>query len=83
MHIFFTDDLHSAVVKVLRESYPPRDKQGFVVFLTGLYNCGKEVIAKALQVALHEQGGRSVSLLLGETIGQGLPQGISYLYLMF
>jgi len=58
----------------LRESYPPRNKQGFVVFLTGLYNCGKEIIAKALQVALHEQGGRSVSLLLGETIGQGLPQ---------
>ena len=65
---------------MLRESYPPRDKQGFVVFLSGLYNCGKEVIAKALQVALHEQGGRSVSLLLGETIGQGLPQGICYFY---
>jgi len=65
---------YDAVVKVLRESYPPRDKQGFVVFLTGLYNCGKEVIAKALQVAFHEQGGRSVSLLLGETIGQGLLQ---------
>jgi sulfate adenylyltransferase len=68
---------------VLRESYPPRDKQGYVVFLTGLYNCGKEVIAKALQVALHEQGGRSVSLLLGETIGQGLPQGMLLLLLSF
>lgn len=63
---------------MLRESYPPRDKQGFVVFLTGLHNCGKDVIAKALQVTLHQQGGRSVSLLLGETIGQGLLQGICY-----
>ena len=62
---------------MLRESYPPRHKQGFVVFLTGLHNCGKDVIAKALQVTLHQQGGRSVSLLLGETIGQGLSQGIS------
>lgn len=57
-----------AVVKRLRESYPPRNKQGFVLFLTGLHNSGKDVIAKALQVALNEQGGRSVSLLLGESI---------------
>ena len=65
---------------MLRESYPPRDKQGFVVFLTGLHNCGKDIIAKALQVALHQQGGRSVSLLLGETIGQGLSQGICHFF---
>lgn len=65
---------------MLRESYPPRNKQGFVVFLTGLHNCGKDVIAKALQVTLHQQGGRSVSLLLGETIGQGLQQGICYFF---
>lgn len=57
------------VVAKLRESYPPRNKQGFVLFLTGLYNSGKGAIAKALQVALNEQGGRSVSLLIGESIG--------------
>jgi sulfate adenylyltransferase len=33
-----------------------------------LHNSGKDVIAKALQVALNEQGGRSVSLLLGEDV---------------
>jgi sulfate adenylyltransferase len=66
---------------VLRESYPPRNKQGFVIFLTGLHNSGKDVIAKALQVTLHQQGGRSVSLLLGETIGQGLPQGICFRFI--
>jgi len=55
---------YDAVVKTLRESYPPRSKQGFVLFLTGLYNSGKEIIAKALQVTLNQQGGRSVSLLL-------------------
>ena len=64
---------------MLRESYPPRNKQGFVVFLTGLHNSGKDVIAKALQVTLHQQGGRSVSLLLGETVGQGLSPGMCYL----
>ncbi|KAK0223815.1 hypothetical protein IW262DRAFT_857585 [Armillaria fumosa] len=55
---------YDAVVKTLRESYPPRNKQGFVLFLTGLPNSGKEKIAKALQVSLNEQGGRSVSVLL-------------------
>ncbi|KAG8882704.1 Sulfate adenylyltransferase [Tulasnella sp. 331] len=57
------------VVKTLRESYPPRVKQGFVIFLTGLYNSGKDAVARALQVTLNQQGGRSVTLLLGETIG--------------
>ncbi|OJT10438.1 Sulfate adenylyltransferase [Trametes pubescens] len=59
---------YDAVVKTLRESYPPRPKQGFVIFLTGLHGSGKETIAKALQVTLNQQGGRSVSLLLGDTI---------------
>ena len=53
-----------AVVKTLRESYPPRLKQGFVLFLTGLYNAGQDAIARALQVTLNEQGGRSVTLVL-------------------
>ncbi|KXN91054.1 Sulfate adenylyltransferase [Leucoagaricus sp. SymC.cos] len=69
---------YEAVVKVLRESYPPRNKQGFVLFLTGLHNSGKDQIAKALQVSLHEQGGRSVTLLLGETVRQELSAELSY-----
>ena len=56
------------MVKTLRESYPPRTKQGFVLCLTGLHNSGKDTIAKALQVTLNQQGGRSVSLLLGDNI---------------
>jgi sulfate adenylyltransferase len=47
------------VVKVLRESHPPRSKQGFTVFLTGYQNSGKDQIARALQVTLNQQGGRS------------------------
>lgn len=54
---------YEAVVKVLRESYPPRVKQGFTILLTGLHNSGKDTIAKALGVVLQQQGGRSVSLL--------------------
>jgi sulfate adenylyltransferase len=55
-------------VKILRESYPPRLRQGLVIFLTGLYNSGGDTIARALQTALNEQGGRSVSLLLGDLV---------------
>lgn len=58
----------SAVVKTLRESYPPRSKQGFVILLTGLHNSGKDTIAKALQVTLNQQGGRSVSLFIGDGV---------------
>ena len=55
-------------MKTLRESYPPRLKQGLVIFLTGLYNSGGDSIARALQTVFNEQGGRSVSLLLGDLI---------------
>ena len=63
------------VVKVLRETHPPRTRQGFTLFLTGYYNSGKDSIAKALQVVLNEQGGRSVTLLLGETVRHELSSG--------
>ena len=56
------------VVRVLRESHPPRYQQGFTVFLTGYTNSGKDAIGRALQVTLNQQAGRSVSLLLGETV---------------
>ncbi|PPJ59816.1 hypothetical protein CBER1_04323 [Cercospora berteroae] len=66
------------VVKVLRESHPPRNKQGFTVFLTGLYNSGKDAIARALNVTLNQQGGRSVSLLLGETVRSELSSELGF-----
>ncbi|CAK5281619.1 unnamed protein product [Mycena citricolor] len=69
---------YESVVKTLRESYPPRQKQGFVLFFTGLYGSGKDAISKALQVTLNEQGGRSVSLLLGETVRQELSSELGF-----
>lgn len=69
---------YESVVKTLRESYPPKNKQGFTIFLTGLYNSGKDSIARALQVKLNEQGGRSVSLLLGETVRSELSSELGF-----
>ena len=66
------------VVKVLRESNPPRNAQGFTVFLTGYQNSGKDAIARALQVSLNQQGGRSVSLLLGDTVRHELSSELGF-----
>jgi len=48
--------------------------------LTGLHNSGKDTIAKALQVVLNEQGGRSVSVLTGENIRQDCMHLIAFSY---
>ncbi|KAK4686875.1 sulfate adenylyltransferase, partial [Tremellales sp. Uapishka_1] len=69
---------YEGVVKVLRDSYPPRPKQGFTILLTGLHNSGKDTIARALQVTLQQHGGRSVSLLLGEQVRQELSSELGY-----
>ncbi|KAH7109068.1 sulfate adenylyltransferase [Dendryphion nanum] len=66
------------VVRVLRESHPPRNKQGFTVFLTGYQNSGKDAIARALNVTLNQQGGRAVSLLLGETVRHELSSELGF-----
>ncbi|RPB09498.1 ATP-sulfurylase [Morchella conica CCBAS932] len=66
------------VVKVLRESHPPRNKQGFTVFLTGYTNSGKDAIGRALQVTLNQQGGRSTTLLLGETVRSELSAELGF-----
>ena len=69
---------YEAVVKVLRESYPARNKQGFTLLLSGLHGSGKDTIARALQVVLNQQGGRSVSLLLGETVRHELSAELGF-----
>ncbi|CAH0019218.1 unnamed protein product [Clonostachys rhizophaga] len=66
------------VVKVLREQNPlPREK-GFTVFLTGYQNSGKDNIARALQVTLNQDGGRPVSMLLGENVRHELSQELGF-----
>jgi len=46
--------------------------------LTGYQNSGKDAIARALQVTLNQQGGRSVSLLLGETVRHELSSELGF-----
>ncbi|MDQ3945158.1 MAG: bifunctional sulfate adenylyltransferase/adenylylsulfate kinase [Actinomycetota bacterium] len=67
-----------AIVKELRRSYPPRDKQGFTVFFTGLSGSGKSTIANALLVKLLEMGGRPVTLLDGDVVRKHLSSELGF-----
>jgi sulfate adenylyltransferase len=66
------------VVEELRRSYPPRHKQGFTVFFTGLSGAGKSTLANALMVKLMEMGGRPVTLLDGDMVRKHLSSELGF-----
>ena len=66
------------VVAELRRRYPPRSRQGFTVFLTGLSGSGKSTIANALMVKLMEMGGRPVTLLAGDIVRKNLSSELGF-----
>jgi sulfate adenylyltransferase len=66
------------IVQELRRSYPPRSKQGFTVFMTGLSGAGKSTIANALQIKLMELGGRRVTLLDGDLVRKHLSSELGF-----
>jgi sulfate adenylyltransferase len=67
-----------AVAAELRRTYPPRSRQGFTVFLTGLPAAGKSTIANVLLVKLLEGGGRRVTLLDGDLVRKHLSAGLGF-----
>lgn len=66
------------VAEELRKSYPPRDRQGFTVFFTGLSGSGKSTLANALLVTLLEMGGRPVTLLDGDLVRKSLSSELGF-----
>ena len=66
------------VIKELRRSLPPRCKQGFTVFFTGLSGSGKSTIANALMVKLMETGDRPVTLLDGDLVRKNLSSELGF-----
>ncbi len=68
----------SAVSLELRRSYPPRARQGFTVFFTGLSGSGKSTIANVLLVKLLELGGRPVTLLDGDLVRKNLSSELGF-----
>ncbi len=66
------------VIAELRKTHPPRHRQGFTVFFTGLSGSGKSTIANALMVKLLELGGRRITLLDGDIVRKNLSSELGF-----
>ncbi len=66
------------VLTELQKTYPPRSKQGFTVFFTGLSGAGKSTLANVLLVKLLEIGGRPVTLLDGDIVRKNLSSELGF-----
>ncbi len=66
------------VASELRRSYPPRSKQGFTVFFTGLSGAGKSTVANVLMIKLREMGDRPVTLLDGDIVRKNLSSELGF-----
>ncbi len=69
--------IRQEVVDVLRELHPPRHKQGFCVWFTGLPCAGKSTVANVLVEILAEYG-RQVTLLDGDIVRTHLSRGLGF-----
>ncbi len=66
------------VVEELRKAHPPRSRQGFTLFFTGLSGSGKSTIANILLVKFLEMGGRPVTLLDGDIVRKNLSSELGF-----
>ncbi|MBN1317464.1 MAG: bifunctional sulfate adenylyltransferase/adenylylsulfate kinase [Anaerolineales bacterium] len=65
------------VAAILAESYPPRHKQGFCIWFTGLSGAGKSTTAEILTTLLQENG-RQVTVLDGDVVRTHLSKGLGF-----
>jgi len=66
------------VVQELKRICPPKDKQGFTIFFTGLPSSGKSTIANILLGKFLEMGGRPVTLLDGDIVRKNLSSELGF-----
>jgi sulfate adenylyltransferase len=65
------------VAEILADSYPPRHKQGFAVWFTGLSGSGKSTTAEILMTLLQEHG-RQITQLDGDVVRTHLSKGLGF-----
>jgi len=65
------------VATILAGAHPPRDRQGFCVWFTGLSGAGKTTTADILAVKLLERG-RQVTVLDGDVVRANLSKGLGF-----
>eukprot|EP00002_Diphylleia_rotans_P028130 TRINITY_DN5675_c0_g1_i1.p1 TRINITY_DN5675_c0_g1~~TRINITY_DN5675_c0_g1_i1.p1 ORF type:complete len:572 (+),score=122.30 TRINITY_DN5675_c0_g1_i1:56-1771(+) len=66
------------VVSLLRITNPPRSKQGFTLFFTGLSGSGKSTVANAVIEALREIDTRPITLLDGDVVRTNLSSELGF-----
>jgi sulfate adenylyltransferase len=65
------------VAAILAQAHPPRHRQGFCLWFTGLSASGKSTIAEILTTLLLEHG-RQVTLLDGDVVRTHLSKGLGF-----
>ncbi|HEV7920056.1 MAG TPA: bifunctional sulfate adenylyltransferase/adenylylsulfate kinase [Thermoanaerobaculia bacterium] len=65
------------VAAILADNYPPRNRQGFCIWMTGLSGSGKSTTADLLMPLLMERG-RRVTLLDGDVVRTHLSRGLGF-----
>ena len=63
--------------EILREMYPPRHKQGFCIWFTGLSGSGKSATTEVLTTLLLERG-REIAILDGDVVRTHLSKGLGF-----
>jgi sulfate adenylyltransferase len=63
--------------EILREMYPPRHKQGFCLWFTGLSGSGKSATAQVVTSLLLERG-REIAILDGDVVRTHLSKGLGF-----
>lgn len=66
------------ITATLRQTFPPRSRQGLTLFLTGLSGAGKSTLAKLLYVKFMEQRSRPVTLLDGDIVRRHLSSELTF-----
>jgi sulfate adenylyltransferase len=73
-----TDGFPAGVAAVVERERPPRDRQGVVVFFTGLSGSGKSTLARALVDHILERGERTITSLDGDVVRHHLSKGLGF-----
>ncbi len=63
--------------EILREMYPPRHKQGFCIWFTGLSGSGKSATTEVLTSLVLERG-REIAILDGDVVRTHLSKGLGF-----
>jgi sulfate adenylyltransferase len=71
-------ELPASIQAIVAKDRPPRDRQGLVIFFTGLSGSGKSTLARALIDFLLEQGERTVTSLDGDVVRHHLSKGLGF-----